>query len=395
MNLDSLEQRIAAGEDVHTEFKLWPVNNVSAAESLVAFANTDGGQFIIGVSDDGQMVGVNDPDRVMQWFDNLAYHNCEPPLTVLQEAVRTTDGRTVIVVNVAKGDQRPYRTNRGDYVIRTTSGWRLATRQELLRLFQASDSLYYDETIVLRAALHDIDASLVEHFVERAYSQKLTDLPFDHETFLKNINLLRPGRDAFYPTVACMLFFGRNPQRYMPHAQVAVARIPGFDLSQPPSDAKQIDGTLLDQLEDTGRFLRVHLPTVHRIEGFGNERFPEIPEEALREIVVNALAHRDYTVAAPVRVFIYDNRVEVRTPGGLPNTVTIEAIKLGAAHVMRNPAVYTLFTRWGLVTGIGSGVYRAIRSITEATGSAPVLLQEGNEFVFLIQRPVQNSVGAA
>ena len=103
----------------------------------------------------------------------------------------------------------------------------------------------------MRAALHEIDSALVELFVERAYGQKLTDLPFDYETFLRNINLLRPDKGEFYPTVACVLFFGRHVQHYLPHAHVVVARIPGLDLSQAPSDANQLDGTLLDQVEDT------------------------------------------------------------------------------------------------------------------------------------------------
>ncbi len=126
----------------------------------------------------------------------------------------------------------------------------------------------------------------------------------------------------------------------------------------------------------------MHLPEEHRIEGFEPEAYPEIPEPALREVVVNALVRRDYTLAAPVRIFIFDNRVDVRTPGGLPNTVTVESMKLGAAHVLRNPTIYTLFTRLGLVTGAGSGVYRAIRAIKETTGAEPRLFQEGNEFVF-------------
>ena len=89
MNLDDLKKRIEKWEDVHTEFKEWPINNVSCAESLVAFANTDGGQFVIGVSNDKQFVGVADPDRVMQWVDNIAYNNCEPPVTVVQETVKS------------------------------------------------------------------------------------------------------------------------------------------------------------------------------------------------------------------------------------------------------------------------------------------------------------------
>ena len=386
MNLDDLKRRIEKWEDVHTEFKEWPINNVSCAQSLVAFANTDGGQFIIGVSNDKQLVGVADPDRVMQWVDNIAYNNCEPPITIIQETVKSEEGRASVVVNVPKGDQRPYRTNQGDYTIRTTSGKRLASRQELLRLFQASETLFYDETILTNAALSNVDSGLVQEFVKRVYGSELEEIVLSYENLLKNLNLYRGMNGSYYPTVACLLVFGREVQRFLPAAYTTAARIPGIDLAQPPWDIVQLYGTLQDQLEDAARFLRVHLREEHRIEGFEPEAYPEIPESALREVVVNALVHRDYTIAAPVRIFVFDNRVDVRTPGKLPNTVTVESMKLGASHVLRNPTIYTLFTRLGLVTGAGSGVYRAIRAIREATGIEPGLYQEENEFVFSIPR---------
>ena len=139
-------------------------------------------------------------------------------------------------------------------------------------------------------------------------------------------------------------------------------------------------------LEDAARFLRIHLRTAHRIQGFEPEVYPELPEEALREVLVNALAHRDYTVPAPVRIFIFDDRVEVRTPGGLPNTVTIEAIRLGAIHVLRNPTIYTLLGRLGLITGIGTGIYRTIQQVRKFAQKDPALFLEGNEFVVSLPR---------
>jgi ATP-dependent DNA helicase RecG len=116
--------------------------------------------------------------------------------------------------------------------------------------------------------------------------------------------------------------------------------------------------------EAAARFLRIHLPARHPIEGYLPETFPELPEVALRETLVNALAHRDYTVPGPIRVLIFDDRVEVRAPGQLSNTVTVEAIKLGGAHVLRNPMLYLLFSRFGLVTGLGSGVFRVFHLVT-------------------------------
>lgn len=130
MNLNELHSRIARWEDLRTEFKEWPVHADDLAATLTAFANTDGGQLILGVNKDRQIVGVADADRVMQNPDSVAYQNCEPPLTIVQETVRTEAG-AIAVVNVPKRDQRPYRTNRGVYFTRTASGRRQTARQEL------------------------------------------------------------------------------------------------------------------------------------------------------------------------------------------------------------------------------------------------------------------------
>lgn len=386
MDEQELSRRIERWEDLHTEFKTGPIHPDDLAAALVAFANTDGGQLIFGVTDARTIVGVNDSDRWMQRVDQVAFHNCEPPLTVIQESVRTADGCVVIVVNIPKGDQRPYRTNRGDYFIRTTSGRRRASRQELLRLFQTSESLYYDETLLLRSTLTDLDERNFEHFFQRVY-QRSAFANGGIEPLLQNLRLVGEVHGKLHLTIAAMLLFGREPQRFLPQAHIAAARIPGNDLSAPPSDAKQVNGSLYDIFEDTARFLQIHLRTAHHIQGYAPERYPEIPEEALRELLVNALVHRDYTVTAPVRLFIFDNRVELRTPGALPNTVTIEAIRLGAAHVLRNPTIYTFFSRWGLVTGIGTGVYRAIHLVQKAVGQSIDLALVGNEFVVTVPRP--------
>ena len=386
MDWHKLQGRIARWEDLHTEFKKWPVHNDAAAASLVAFANTDGGQFILGVDKTHQIVGIDDPDAVMQRIDQIAYNNCEPPLTVIQETVTTDTGAVVIVVNVPKGDQRPYRTNRGVYYIRTTSGRRQASRQELLRLFQATESLFYDETSVLRASLSDLSVDAFENFVRQAYQRSIEEFLGGYEQLLINLRLAANIQGVIYPNLAALLFFGREPQRFFPWVQVVAARIPGSDLSAAPSDAKTLGGTLPVMLDDAARFMRLHLQQAHRIRGFEPEVYPELPTEALRETLVNALAHRDYTVNAPIRLFIYDDRLEVRTPGGLPNTVTIEAIKLGAAHVLRNPTIYTLFSRLGMVTGIGSGVYRTIQLVRDATAQDVGIYLEGNELVVSLPR---------
>jgi ATP-dependent DNA helicase RecG len=376
-----LQQRIEKWEDLHTEFKQGSIEPDDLAASLVAFANTDGGQMIFGVTEQRRVIGVKDPDEWMRKVDNVALNNCEPPLTVIQETVQTPEG-TVVVVHIPKGDLRPYRTRRGDFFIRTTTGRRRASRQELLRLFQPVESLFYEETLVLRAGWEDIDVAAFAQFCARV----LGEVHAEPDALLSNWRLVREQEGRKYPTVAALLLFGREPQKYLPYAYVTAARIPGRDPWGEPSDRKRIEGTLFQMLEDTARFLNIHLRTAHQIRGFEPEVYPELPEKALREIVVNTLLHRDYTVHAPVRIFIMDDRVEVRSPGLLPNTVTVEMIRAGLAHVLRNPLLCSFFVRAGFVTDTGNGFRRAMLLVREAVGREPDILEEGNETVVILPR---------
>ena len=134
MDLGELRERIRQGENVHTDLKERLGVPRELSKDLVCFANTDGGQLIIGVRDDGTLVGVDDPDRVSRMVDNVAFNNCEPPLTVVQEVFEDA-GKKIVVVNIPKGAQRPYCTNAGLYYVRTSSGCRQASREELLCMF--------------------------------------------------------------------------------------------------------------------------------------------------------------------------------------------------------------------------------------------------------------------
>ena len=383
MNWRDLEQRISQGENLHTEFKREGIRTDDLAAELVAFANTDGGLLIFGVDDNREIVAVTEPDRLAQQIDQVAYGNCQPPLTVLSETVRTPDGKVLLVVRVPKGDLRPYRTRKGDYFIRTSSGKRRASRQELLRLFQAPESFYYEETLILQATLDDLDFRAFRSFRE----QVVGNGDLDDVQLLIRWRLVREFEGIRYPTVAALLLFGLNPQRFLPHAYLVAARIPGTDTAGEPADHKRVEGTLFDIIEDTARFLNIHLRIAHQIRGFEPERKPELPEEALREFAVNALVHRDYTISAPVRLFVLDDRVEFHSPGNLPNTVTVDMMKAGLAHVLRNPLIYTFFARAGLVTDTGNGIRRAVQKIRAATGAEPEIAEKGNELVVSVPRP--------
>jgi ATP-dependent DNA helicase RecG len=260
MNVTGLRERISAWEDLHTDFKEQIDSADELAKDLVCFANTDGGQLILGVADDRSISGIDDVDATNRSVDNVAFDNCNPPVTVVQEVLEV-DGSRVVVVNVPKGDQRPYSTIRGRYYVRTTSGCRPASRQELLRLFQATESLYYDETTLPRLGVGDLDLDSVDRYLEKTGQ---SGLDAEQERLLRNWGLLS-GRT---PTIAGLVLFGREPQRHLPFAQINAARFPGRDSSVDPSDRKDLTGRLLDVVADTERFLSLHLRRPHDIQGF-------------------------------------------------------------------------------------------------------------------------------
>ncbi len=387
MNLAELTTCIQKGETLHTEFKQWPLHPDDMAAAVVAFANTDGGRILLGVNDQGQVVGIdeNERDRVARTVDNVAYNNIEPPATVVIETVADEQGRNVLVVNVPKGSQRPYRTNRGLYFVRTASGKRQASREELLRLFQAVKSLYYDEVPLLHSSLADIEAQARDDLL-RMVAERGIDLEgIEWRRILLNWHLLHQSNDHLSLTIAGALFLARQPQRLLPMAHVSALRIPGDEISIEPSDQKRIEGRMLDVLEDSLRFLHIHLPRPHRIHGLDPEWQNELPEPLLREAMVNALAHRDYTVTAPIRLLIFDDRIEIHSPGKLPNGVTLEGLPLGV-HAPRNPMIYTMLLRLGLVTDAGAGIPRIIRLTRQATGREPDLRADDSEFILSLPR---------
>ena len=378
MNLTDLRSRIQQWEDRHTEFKLQAIHPDDMSAAIVSFANLEGGQLIIGVSSDRQVVGVTDPDKFCQYIENVALNNCVPPVPVAVETL-AADGTVVVVVNIAKGDQRPHRTNRGVYYVRTASGRRQATREELLRLFQASESMFYDETPLVRLGLEDLDRDAVRQFLAKSgQAEMLAEV--EPERLLRSWRMT----SASHPTIAGVLLFGREPQQHLPFAQINAARIPGTDLSNEPSDRKDLSGRLLDVIDQAMRFLQIHLPVPHRIRGLEPEPRPELPGVALREALVNTVGHRDYTVQGPIRLFVFDDRVEFHTPGRPPNTVDEEAMRMGV-HVVRNPHIYARLSDAGLVTRAGSGVPRIVKLVKEATGRD--ILIRIREFEVLLSIP--------
>jgi ATP-dependent DNA helicase RecG len=249
-------------------------------------------------------------------------------------------------------------------------------------VFQSGESIYFDETTVHRANFKDIDMDSFEKFLLNYMDIKANESEL--RNYLKNLHLINGDNK---PTAAGILFFGMKPQFFFQSSRVICAYIKGKDLAVAPSDKKDITGRIPNILEDAEKFINLYLKEEHVIKGFEPEIRREVPLSALREAVVNAISHKDYTVSAPTRIIIYEDRLEIRTPGKLPNSVTIDSMRIGGSHILRNPTIYNLLYKMGMVTDLGSGVRRII-TLVRAHSQKEVLLQEtASEFILTIPRP--------
>ena len=381
MNAIELLELINKGENYHLEFKLEEENNEDYAKTIVSFANTDGGKILIGIDDSANIVGVSEVDKVMLRLDDIAINRCDPPITILQESVTIND-KFVVIVHIEKGSQRPYRTKSGQYYVRASNRCRQASREELLRIFQSTESLYYDELPVNRASLSDLDYLLFRNFLSK-YLDLDTENEDDLKYYLINFHLLT---ERNIPTITGILFFGKDPQKFLPESRIICANINGTDIGEPSLENKEISGTIPNIISNVESFFKNNLREKHNIKDFLPETEYEIPLTALREAVVNAIAHRDYTISGPVRIIIFTDRVEIHSPGKLPNTVTVESMKIGGSHVLRNPTIYNILVKMKMVTDLGSGVRRIIKLVKEHTNNEVELISTENEFIVKIPR---------
>lgn len=353
-------QRISNGEDSYTQFKVNITNSDKLAQELVAFSNAKGGWLILGVDDDGQIIGLNSDDikRLNQLVGNVINSNIIPPIYPLVK-IENIENKKILVINIDEGVNKPYSTNAGIYLTKAGSDKRKISPQELRRLFAESKNLFPDEELVYESSVEDIDINKLKNFLKNDNFEILNKLnrdELDIKTILTNLELLRDDK----LTLAGNLLFGQNPQRYKPSFYIDCCYFDGNDVSVTKFISKKtIKGTFDEMFEDSIRFIVSQLRTYQVQKGFNSNGELEINQEVLTELIVNALVHRDYYINSSIKIFMFHNRIEIITPGKLVNSLTVEKIKNGIA-IQRNPILSSICKSLLPYTGYGSGIKRVL-----------------------------------
>jgi len=385
MTSDEVLALVAAGEGTHCEFKRQLDNAESVAGELVALANSEGGVLLVGVDDDGQVLGVDDASGVFQTLTHVCRDRCVPPISPLLDEVRVGEVTVLaLAVRPELNAQKPYRTAGGRFYVRVGRDKQDATGRELVRIAQAAGELHYDESPVWGTSLDDLHLPALDRFHQLQYGLSLTDqlaqsgllLP----RLLANLRLAHEVDGQWLLSVAGLLVFGATPQRYLPQSRVSAVAFAGLDEDADILDRREIQGRLPDIIEEARLFLDRNVAHPAREHGFRREDIALYDPRALGEAVVNAVAHRDYSLSgSQVRLFVFRDRIEVRSPGRPPNSVTLETIRLGV-HAERNRLLATLLTQLGHMSAIGTGVPRLILRLSrEVSGREPDFALVGEE----------------
>jgi len=396
MTKTELLELIASGEGSGLEFKRDIIENRALAKELVAFSNLRGGRVLLGVDDGGAIVGIA-RDRLEEWVMTACRDKIRPEIIPYFELVRDIEpGKTVAVVEVEQGwdVHCVWHDNHRVYYIRVGSESREASREELERLFQQRGHFRVEVRPVSGSSIADLDMRRLRDYFTRVREQVVPDDRDEDawRSLLINTEFLC-DTDRAPATVAGLLLFGSTPNRFLPQAGLDAVAYPGIEPDYNARDRSSIRGPIVPLYSQSGLvengLVEQAVDFVRRNTGVtsvlqdGSRRVdrPDYPAEVIREAIVNSIVHRDYLLSATsILIAIYQDRLEIISPGRLPNGITPERMRVGC-RAARNQLLKDVMRDYNYLEHMGMGVPRKIvRGMLAHNGTEPDLIEEGETF---------------
>ena len=384
MEIADLKQRITQGENATTEFK--EAFDREVIETAVAFANTHGGTILVGVSDRQDISGITVGKETLRDVSNRIAQATEPRVIVDVESVDVVE-KSVLVVHIAEASIKPVSV-RGRCYKRVGNSNRVMSPQEIAQMHLNATGQSWDQLLVTRAGIDDIDEKKVEWYLTRRETTRNVAKPQDmsQTALLRNIDGLN---DEDIPTHAGILFFGKYPQRFFQNAQLRVVRFKGISVTHPVINRLDCSGALWEMVDAAEEFIRknIRLLSLRTSRSFQRDDKFEYPLEALREAIINALIHRNYQKHSDVRVFIFDNRVEIINPGTFPEGVSPDM----PVHEPVNPILSQFMYDVGFIERYGSGIRMMKRLSAEWGNTEPRYGFHPLQTTIIFDSPIQES----
>lgn len=381
---------IEKGEGKTIEFKAILPPGSHIAKTVVAFSNMAGGRLIIGVEDKtGEITGIDDdeaielPDRI----SNIIHDRCSP--FILPEIYIEPVGEAkVLVVQVFPGSLKPYflkeKGKRDGIYVRVGATNKPADIDMIMELERQRRNVSFDEEIDFEKDENDLD---LERLADDFYKYTKTALLVSG---LLNLKILKEAHEKIRPTFGGLLLAGKND--YMEYARFKCARFKGVTMDE-FIDQKEFTGPLYRQVEEAMKFARVYIAKSGKVKGLQRMNRYEVPMEVLREALVNAVVHRDYSISgSDIKFAIFDDRIEITSPGALPRSLEIEDIIAGRSEI-RNKVIARFFKEIDFIEQWGTGI-RKIINLMEECGLRPPQFRESGLFFKITLYKKENATAA-
>ena len=387
-----LQDILEAGEGSKVEFKRDGIRPEQLAREIVSFANMNGGRILLGVEDDGTVSGVR-RGNLQAWVMDTVIGRCVVPPIIPDYEEVAMDGGAVAVIDVPAGVAKPYAVKRGerfDYYLRIGNTCQLASGEQMARLFESGRLVSVEKMPVHGSDAEELDDRRLREYFERIPGDD--DVDDWRRKLLYRDLLVATGREDVRCSYAAYALFASEPRRRLPQAGLRLMVFPGPHMDYDASLDEVLDLPFVGLGEQTlGKFIEQSLPertlsylqphiSHERLSGMTRRRFWDYPVEVIRELLVNAFAHRDWTRQNDTRVVVYRDRMEVTSPGALPNGMTIDKIKAGQQSP-RNTHIVRILRDYGLMDDRGMGVRRkVIPLMRERNGTEPDFEATGDYF---------------
>ena len=368
MNKNEVEFLLKEGEGYNLEFK--ENDSSDLAKEICAFANATGGKILLGVTDKGEIKGINITNRLKSQIIDIA-RNFDPKLEISVEEVGN-----VLVVNIQEGKNKPYSVN-GKFFMRYGPNSQQLGRDEIRELFNKEGLIKFD---VKPNPTFQIDKDLSQKAYDNFLRLSKISPILDKKKLLQNQSLLEDGQMKN----AGVMLFCKKITGFLPNATIACILCQGDDKYK-IIDQREFDGDLYSNYQNAFAYLKSKLNTEYIIRGGPREEKLELPEDALREAILNAIAHRDYFSPANIQINIFKNKVEITNPGGLIGNITVK--DLFERSIPRNHLLFGLMQRLELVEKAGSGLVRIQRAMKEYKLSNAEIKADKNWFSITFKRP--------
>jgi len=368
MDKKELEFLLKEGEGYNLEFK--ESDSSDLAKEICAFANATGGKILLGVTDKGEIKGINITNRLKSQIIDIA-RNFDPKLEISVEEIGN-----VLVVNVQEGKNKPYSVN-GKFFMRYGPNSQQLGRDEIRELFNKEGLIKFD---VKPNPIFQIDKDLSQKAYDNFLRLSKISPILDKKKLLQNQSLLEDGQMKN----AGVMLFCKKITGFLPNATIACILCQGDDKYK-IIDQREFDGDLYSNYQNAFAYLKSKLNTEYIIRGGPREEKLELPEDALREAILNAIAHRDYFSPANIQINIFKNKVEITNPGGLIGNITVK--DLFERSIPRNHLLFGLMQRLELVEKAGSGLVRIQRAMKEYKLSNAEIKADKNWFSITFKRP--------